>query len=98
VEHRKVASSNVETVFSGAGRISAKSHKLDTGLLSDYAFLHYNYKYDWLRPTVQEIVEAYNKIYGKELHESDYTSSGSEGEEEDATDEPEEGGAGGGED
>ena len=94
----KVASSNVETVFSGAGRISAKSHKLDTGLLSDYAFLHYNYKYDWLRPTVQEIVEAYNKIYGKELHESDYTSSGSEGEEEDATDEPEEGGAGGGED
>ncbi len=42
-------------------------------------------------------MEAYNKIYGKELHESDYTSSGSEGEEEDATDEPEEGGAGGGE-
>ena len=42
----KVASANVETVFSGAGRISAKSRTLDAELLSDYAFLHYNYKYD----------------------------------------------------
>ena len=46
----KVASANVETVFSGAGRISMKSHCLGPQILSDYAFLHYNYKYDWLRP------------------------------------------------
>jgi hypothetical protein len=47
----KVASANVEVVFCGAGRISMKSHCLDPQLLSDYAFLHYNYKYkyDWLR-------------------------------------------------
>jgi hypothetical protein len=30
------------------------------------AFLHYNYKYDWLRPTLEEIVDTYTKLYGKE--------------------------------
>jgi len=54
----KVASANVETVFSGAGRLSVKSHCLGPQLLSDYAFLHYNYKYDWLRPTLEEIVDS----------------------------------------
>jgi len=53
----------IETVFSGAGRISKKSRKLSPTLLSDYAFCHYNYKYDWLRPTEKEIIEAYNKLY-----------------------------------
>ena len=41
----KVASANVETVFSGAGRLSMKSHCLGPQVLSDYAFLPYNYKY-----------------------------------------------------
>ena len=59
----KVASANIETVFSGAGRISMKSRTLSPSLLSDYAFCHYNYKYDWLRPTVAEIIEAYKKLY-----------------------------------
>ena len=36
-----------------------KSHCLGPQILSDYAFLHYNYKYDWLRPTLEEIVDAY---------------------------------------
>jgi len=35
----KVASANVETVFSGAGRISMKSHCFGPQLLSDYAIL-----------------------------------------------------------
>ena len=42
----------------GAGRISMKSYCLGPQLLSDYAFLHYNYKYDWLRPTLEEIVDT----------------------------------------
>ena len=46
----KVASANIETVFSGAGRISKKSRKLSPTLLSDYAFCHYNYKYDLAAP------------------------------------------------
>ena len=40
----KVASANVETVFSGAGRISNKSRTLSAEILSDYCFCHYNYK------------------------------------------------------
>ena len=55
-----------------------KSRCLDPQLLSDYSFLHYNYKYDWLRPTLEEIVDAYTKLYGKELRESDIESDGSE--------------------
>ena len=55
----KVASAKVETVFSGAGRLRMKSHYLGPQLLSDYAFLHCNYKYDWLRPTLEEIVDTY---------------------------------------
>jgi len=77
----KVASANVEAVFSGAGRISKKSRCLDPQLLSDYSFLHYNYKYDWLRPTLEEIVAAYKKLYGKESHDSDNESAGTEGSE-----------------
>ena len=90
----KVASANVETVFSGAGCISMKSHCLGPQILSDYAFLHYNYKYDWLRPTLEEIVEAYTKLYGKESRESDIESEGSsaaEEVEEDGDSEEEEG-------
>ena len=78
----KVASANVETVFSGDGRISMKSHCLGPQILSDYAFLHYNYKYDWLRPTLEEIVDAYTKLYGKESRESDIESEGSSAAEE----------------
>ena len=55
-------------------------------LLSDYAFLHYNYKYDWLRPTLQEIVDAYGRLYGKESRLSDNETSGTEGSEEETED------------
>ena len=77
-----MASANVETVFSGAGRLSMKSHCLGQQLLSDYAFLHYNYKYDWLRPTLEEIVDTCTKLCGKESRESDIKSDGSSAAEE----------------
>ena len=76
----KVASANVELVLSGAGSISMKSHCLDPQFLSDYAFLHYNYKYDWLRPKPEEINAAYLRLYGEESRDSDKESSdGSDG-------------------
>jgi hypothetical protein len=50
-----------KVVFSGTGRISMKSHCLDHQLLSDC--LRYYYKYDWLRPKLEEIVAAYSRIY-----------------------------------
>ena len=86
----KVASSNVEDVFSGAGRLSAKSRTLNPETLSDYAFCHYSYGYSWLRPSLDEIFSAYNKIYGKDEHpsdgESDSEGSGSEDENEQKSD------------
>jgi hypothetical protein len=82
----KVASANVKVLFSGAAHLSMKSLCLDPQLLSD-AFLHYEYKYDWLRPKLEEIVAAYMKPYGKESRDSDNESDGPNGtgalEEED---------------
>ena len=59
-----------------------KSHCLGPQLLSDYVFLHYNYKYDWLRWTLEEIVDTYTKLYGKESRELDIESDGSSAAEE----------------
>ena len=36
-----------------------------------YVFCHYNYLYPCLRSTLQEIAEAYQKLHGREAHESD---------------------------
>jgi hypothetical protein len=64
-----------------------KSHCLDPQLLSDYAFLHYNYKYDWFRPNLEEIIAAYMRLYDKVSRDSDNESDGTNGtgglEEED---------------
>ena len=87
----KVASANIETVFSGAGRISAKSRTLSPIILSEYAFCHYNYKYEWLRPSVDEIVAAYMKLYGKKARDSDAESDSSDEEGEEKGEVEEEG-------
>ena len=34
-------------------------------------FIHYNMRYDWMRPSTEEIVAAYIKTYGADPHESD---------------------------
>ena len=87
----RAASANIETVFSGAGRISNTSRKLSPEILSNYPFCHYNYKYDWLRPTLDEIIKAYkNKPYrkGGKLEESEEESaelSSDESSEEEET-------------
>jgi len=59
-----------------------KLHCLGLQLLSNYAFLHYNYKYDWLCQTLEEIVNTYTKLFGKESCESDIESDGSSAAEE----------------
>ena len=87
----------METVFSGAGRISNKARTLSAEILSNYCFCHYNYKYDWLRPTRIEIIKAYTKLYGKEARTEDMESdgeslsSGAEDEEEEGEEEEQEG-------
>jgi hypothetical protein len=61
-----------------------KSRTLDPQLLSDYAFLHYNYKYDWLRPTLDEIITAYDWQVptGKQQPKSNAEDSSGEDSEE----------------
>ena len=80
----KLASANVETVFSGAGRISNRSRTLAAQVLSDYCVCHYNYNFDWLRPQLDEIIKAYHELYGPQPRDSDAeeSASSSDGEEE----------------
>ena len=52
----KAASSNVETVFSGAGQLPPK---LYAEILSNYTVLHHNLKYTWLDPKDDDVVKDY---------------------------------------
>ena len=56
---------NVETVFSGvkAGRLCCEG---GPGAPQLYDFIHYNWQYEFMRPSIEEIVEAYLKINGPE--------------------------------
>ena len=57
-------------------------------LLELYMFIHYNARYDWLRPTIEEIVAAYKAAYGSSARESDVESDEVSGTDEE-TDEGE---------
>ena len=68
-----------DSTFSDAENIkqypaSNKARLMGPELLSSYSFLHYNHKYDWLRLTLDEIVDAYQKLYGPTAWESDCES------------------------
>ena len=57
-----------DSTFSDAENIkqypaSNKARLMGPELLSSYSFLHYNHKYDWLRLTLDEIADAYKKLY-----------------------------------
>ena len=89
----KAASANVETVFSGIGGMLAKAPTMDPELASNYTILHYNFSYDFLEPTDEEVVAAYTKVNGEEEPEfedgndsddSDDSDEGSDNDEDDA--------------
>ena len=61
-------------------------------VLEMYVMIHYNLTFDWLKPTVAQICEAYNKLYGKEPADSDLESSDDEDEADAEEDNMEEGG------
>lgn len=90
----KAASANVETVFSGAGSMMRTSGRLGPTLLSDYAFCHVNWQYDFLRPSKKEVTSMYSTLYGKKgQHESDcdtQNSSSDSNESDDGIQEQEE--------
>ena len=42
---------------------------------------HYNWQYEFMRPSVEEIVAAYTKIYGKDPLEEDLDDDDSDGDD-----------------
>ena len=56
-------------------------------VLELYVFIHYNYQYTFMRPSNEEIVDAYMKLHGKEPLVEDIDES--EPEDNDADDEAE---------
>ena len=60
-------------------------------ILELYVFIHYNWKYDFMQPSIEEIVKSYVKVYGREPREEDLTAGvDSEEDEEDEDEEKEE--------
>ena len=64
---KKAAAANVESVFSGAGKFTQEAKSAGHMLLSRMVRLHYNWKYLFLRPTIEEVVKRYlEKFHKKE--------------------------------
>ena len=57
---KKAAAANVESVFSGAGKFTAEAPSAGKKLLSLMVKLHYNWKFDFLRPSKAAIIARYN--------------------------------------
>ena len=57
---KKAAAANVESVFSGAGKFTSEAPSTGAKLLQRMVKLHYNWKYSFLRPTMEKIIERYN--------------------------------------
>ena len=54
---KKAAAANVETVFSGAGKFTDEAPSTGAALLSRIVKLHYNWKYEFLQPTLKEVIK-----------------------------------------
>ena len=57
---KKAAAANVEFVFSGAGKFTSEAPSTGAKLLQRMVKLHYNWKYPFLRPTMEKIIGRYN--------------------------------------
>ena len=55
---------------SGAGELMKKASTMSPKILEMYVFIHYNMTFEWLMPSVKDIVEAYKKINGKDPNDS----------------------------
>ena len=56
---KKSAAANVESVFSGAGKFTDEAGSAGHKLISRMVKLHYNWKYPFLLPTIDQVVERY---------------------------------------
>ena len=55
----RAAAANVESVFSGAGKFTEEAKSLGSLLLGRMVKLHYNWKYEFVRPTIEEVTARY---------------------------------------
>ena len=79
---KKGASSCVESVFSGVGRLLGDfAQRMSPEVLELYVFIHYNYQYLFMRPSIEEIVAAYIQLHGKEPTVEDIDESEPEDDE-----------------
>ena len=60
---KKSASANVESVFSGAGNFIEQGGTAGSTLLERMVKLHYNWKYEFVRPTLEEVVDRYHEKF-----------------------------------
>ena len=76
---KKAASANVEQIFSGAGTLLADFHSgaMGADMLEAYMFIRGNWQFEFLRPSVEEIVTAYTLAHSKQ---DDAESSAGESE------------------
>ena len=57
---RAARSHHVESVFSGVKRLLGDfAATMSPEVLELYVFIHYNWQYDFMRPTIDEIVKTY---------------------------------------
>ena len=61
---KKAASANVETVFSGAGKLAEDATTMHDDLLGAYVCNHVNWECEWLRPTVHDVACSYLSLHG----------------------------------
>ena len=52
---------NVETVFSGAGKFTEEAKSTGPTLLRRMVKLHYNWKYTFLRPSIEQVIRRYKE-------------------------------------
>ena len=56
---KRAAAANVESVFSGAGKFTDEASSAGHVLLRRMVKLHYNWKFEFVRPTIDEVCERY---------------------------------------
>ena len=61
---KKAASANVETLFSGAGKLAEDATTMHDDLLGAYVCNHVNWECEWLRPTVHDVACSYLSLHG----------------------------------
>ena len=60
---KKSASANVESVFSGAGNFMEQGGTSGSTLLERMVKLHYNWKYEFVRPILEAVVDRYHEKF-----------------------------------